>query len=122
MLFLMNDRIVDVPAPEAHIHRRWRTLGCGEPTRLLPDDVMHFAQTIVRQAYRECLELEDETIQDLAALIITVTGANATLIHANREGGAPRLARLPEGILMTLKARSEAEGEVIVADIWQKAA
>lgn len=122
MLFLLNDRIIDVPAPEAHIHRRWRILGCGEPTRLLPDDVMQFTQSVIRQSYRECVELCDQTLQDLAALIITVTGANAALIHANREGGGPRLARLPEGILATLRARSEEDGEVVVADIWQKAA
>lgn len=122
MLFLLNDRIIDVPAPEAHIHRRWRILGCGEPTRLLPDDAMQFAQSVVRQSYRECIELCDETVQDLAALIITITGANAALIHANREDGGPRLARLPEGILATLKARSEADGDVVIADIWQQAA
>jgi len=35
MLFLLNDKVIEVNAPEAHLLERWRTIGCGDPRQLL---------------------------------------------------------------------------------------
>ena len=119
MLFLLNDRIVDVDAPEARLARRWKTLGCGDPRAMMARDALDFAKAVIASHRANEMVLEADLADDLAALIIAKTGANAALFVSN---GEPRLTLLPESILASLADRMEKGDEVEVEEIWPKAA
>ena len=119
MLFLLNDRIVNVDAPEARLARRWKTLGCGDPRTMMARDAIDFTKAVIESHRVNDMVIDRDLAGDLAALIIAKTGANAALFIANNE---PRLTLLPEGILASLADRMEKGDEVEVAEIWPKAA
>ena len=119
MLFLLNDRILNVDAPEARLARRWKTLGCGDPRSMMARDAIEFTKAVIESHRVNEMDMEAELSDDLAALIIAKTGANAALFI---QGSEPRLTLLPEGILATLADRMEQGDEVEVAEIWPKAA
>jgi len=123
MLFLLNDRIIDVDAPEARLARRWKTLGCGDPHSLMARDALEFSRAVIDSHKAEGMTMDADLSQDLAALIISKTGANAALfLPSNLGSSEPRLTLLPEGILSRLQDRVEEEGRVDVNDIWPIAA
>ena len=119
MLFLLNDRILNVDAPEARLARRWKMLGCGDPRSMMARDAIEFTRAVIESHRVNEMDMESDLADDLAALIIAKTGANAALFIAGNE---PRLTLLPEGILATLADRMEKGDEVEVAEIWPKAA
>lgn len=84
MLFLLNRTIVDVDNPEHHLAQNWRRIGCGDPVRLLADDAVKFAAMVYNEHICDGIELEAETLQDIAALLITKTGANAASISGQQ--------------------------------------
>lgn len=100
MLFLFNDRIIEVEFPELRLARRWRTLGCGDPAGMKAREAVEFARAVVDQAERDDQSLDHETRIDIAALIIAKTGANAVQFVPRMSGPSePRLSTVPEAAL-----------------------
>ncbi|MEQ8557050.1 MAG: hypothetical protein RIB03_01940 [Henriciella sp.] len=100
MLFLLNDRIVEVAVPEMHLECRWKTIGCGRPHALRAHDVVDFVHARLDQARLFNRILTDMEARDLAALIISRTGANSLILRQRSDGSrAPMLRRLPAAVL-----------------------
>lgn len=108
MLFLFNDRVVELDLPEMRLSRRWRTLGCGDPTALRAREAVEFARAVVDQARSEDTLLEDETILDIACLIVAKTGANAIQFVPRMSGPSePRLSCVQPEALEAFRARGQ---------------
>lgn len=100
MLFLFNDRIIDIELPELRLQRRWRILGCGDPLSLRARDAVEFARAVIDQAERDAQSIDHETLLDIAALIIAKTGANAIQFVPRMSGPSePRLSTISEAAL-----------------------
>ena len=119
MLFLLNDQIIDVEAPEARLARRWKTLGCGDPRALMARDALEFAKAVVESHRKDETAMDADLMGDLASLIISKTGANAVLFLT---AGEPRLTLLPANILASLQDKLSEGENVEVDEIWPKAA
>ncbi|MEO0982710.1 MAG: hypothetical protein AAFX03_08665 [Pseudomonadota bacterium] len=123
MLFLFNDRIVELDSPEARLSSRWRSLGCGDPAGLMARDALEFVQRVWREHDDDGMQLDAELICDLGALIVAKTGANAALFQSKRNGRCePRLTVLPEAILAALMVQRAAGGPVDLGEVWREAA
>ncbi|MEL6567691.1 MAG: hypothetical protein AAFQ22_04680 [Pseudomonadota bacterium] len=119
MLFLFNDRVVEVDLPELRLARRWRTLGCGDPHGLRARDAVDFARRIVDQAERDDSELEAETILDIAALIISKTGANAVQFVPRVTGPSePRLSSVQSDALEAFRAAGDGRDAQRFTGAW----
>jgi len=102
MLFLLNDKVIDLPAPEAHLLQRWRDMGCGDPRQLRAQDAVAFATQ--RFVGLQGVSVEGQTLgcQDIAALIIAKTGANSLILKPTVSGEfEPRLRHVPTLVLET---------------------
>ena len=124
MLFLLNDRIVDVEAPEVHLSSRWKSIGCGEPFSLMARDAIEFVRAVVDEHRKQAMEIDTLLAQDLAALIIAKTGANAILfVRLEGKPSETRLTMIPENVLGALKERIDNGGRALdVAEVWPAAA
>ncbi|WP_348763043.1 hypothetical protein [Hyphomonas atlantica] len=124
MLFLLNDQITEIEIPEMHLSKRWKSLGCGDPYGMRAREALNFASRVVSEHMKEHIPLEDSLLQDLGALIIAKTGANAVLFPKFGDMiGEPRLTILPETVLASLRDRHRREGKVPnVGEIWPNAA
>ncbi|MEL7127951.1 MAG: hypothetical protein AAGK23_00250 [Pseudomonadota bacterium] len=119
MLFLLNKTIVEIDAPELHLARSWKRIGCGDPVGLRASDAVDFAIMVVHGHTSEGLEIDEQTSIDLAALIIAKTGANAALFPGQNNA---RLNVLPEAVLQGLQ-RELGKGSVeTVNSFWESAA
>lgn len=111
MLFLLNDTIIEVAVPEMHVQQRWRDMGCGDPRRLRAQDAISFVQEQVTESQTSGRKLDDEHVRDLAALIITKTGANSLILKPTVGGTIePRLRDLPALVLETYQRGAANEG------------
>jgi len=124
MLFLLNEQIVDVTIPEIHLSKRWKVLGCGDPSSMRAREALEFVARVVSAHVKDCVPLEISLVEDLAALIIAKTGANAALFPVtDGKVGEARLTILPETILASLRERHAHEGQVPdLKEIWPLAA
>ncbi|MEL6258039.1 MAG: hypothetical protein AAFQ67_03150 [Pseudomonadota bacterium] len=123
MLFLFNDQVVELEAPEARLIGRWRSLGCGDPACLMAREALDFVSRVWADHVNGGFELENDTLLDLAALVVAKTGANAALFPATgRLDAEPRLTLLPEAILAALAANRDGRGLVDATGVWRSAA
>ena len=123
MLFLLNNDIIDIKAPEAHLARRWKSLGCGEPNALRARDALEFVKAVIEHHRRDGLDPDIELATDLAALLITKTGANAALFMPRTEGESePRLTTVPESVLEIMSTGSKRNQAKEAESIWKTAA
>ena len=124
MLFLLNDQIVEISMPEMHLAKRWRALGCGDPYGMRAREALNFVSRVMSEHVREGVRLEDSLVEDLGALIIAKTGANAALFPiVGQKAGEPRLTILPETILASLRDKMDVDGETVdIEAIWPSAA
>ena len=102
MLFLLNDTVIEIDAPEAHLMQRWRAIGCGDPRQLRAQQAVAFA--VERFADLDAANLEEQDLVrlDIAALVIAKTGANSLILKPNAGGGyEPRLRDIPVLVLET---------------------
>ena len=102
MLFLLNDKVIEITAPEAHLMQRWRDIGCGDPRVLRAQSAVEVA--VSHFSSRPTLSETDAALieQDIAALIIAKTGANSLILKPNPAGGfEPRLRDVPHLVLET---------------------
>ncbi len=124
MLFLFNDTITEIDAPEIHLLRRASYLGCDDPHGLRARDAIALATAAVSACLADGRLPGAALIADLAALIISKTGANAALfpIHGTT-ASEPRLTILPETILEALRDQIALEGTLPdMRAIWPLAA
>ena len=116
MLFLLNDRIVEVAAPESWVQHRWRALGCPDPRELRAQDAIDFVTDQVSQHNRAGYELSDDKARDLAALIIAKTGANSLILRPTASGGfEPHLRDIPLMVLETYQRGAANDGGPVPA-------
>lgn len=112
MLFLFNDRVIEIDLPELRLARRWRTLGCGDPHGMRARDAVEFARSVVDQAARDLHPLEEDTQRDIAALIVAKTGANAIQFVPRVSGPSePRLSSIAEDALAAFRLEAERDEE-----------
>ncbi|MEM7639957.1 MAG: hypothetical protein AAGA89_05180 [Pseudomonadota bacterium] len=100
MLFLLNDTVIEIDAPEAHLMQRWRAIGCGDPRQLRAQQAIEVA--IERFAALDAETPEDQVLYktDIAALVIARTGANSLILKPSATGGyEPRLRDVPTLVL-----------------------
>lgn len=123
MLFLLNNRVVDVDIPEARLARRWKTIGCGDPYGMRARHALEFTQSLMCDYATKGEIIDEDLAEDLAALLIAKTGANAVLFPSMESAEAePRLTILPEAILESLKRHLE-NGEILdIGLVWPLAA
>lgn len=119
MLFLFNKTVVELDAPETHLLKHWKRIGCGDPATLLASDAVDFSIMVVNDVINDGHELEPETIGDLAALLVTKTGANAVLFTGANEA---RLNVLPEIVLQGIKAELTGDVAADVNSLWPEVA
>jgi len=107
MLFLFNDRVIDVELPENRVQKRWRRLGCGDPHLMRARDAIDIARAVVDQSGADGASLDEDTVHDLAALIIAKTGANAVQFVPRVTGPSePRLSTIAHEALEAFRAQS----------------
>ena len=102
MLFLLNDKVIEITAPEAHLMQRWRDIGCGDPRLLRAQAAVEFAVKHYA-AGQAAPSSELITVElDIAALIIAKTGANSLILKPTPAGGfEPRLRDVSTLVLET---------------------
>ena len=124
MLFLLNEQIVEVSIPEIHLSKRWKVLGCGDPGSMRAREALEFVARVVAAHAEEGVPMEVALVEDLAALIIAKTGANAALFPiVDKRVGEARLTILPETILASLRERHAHDGQAPdLKQIWPMAA
>ena len=104
MLFLLNDKVIEVEAPEARVMQRWREMGCGDPRQLRAQEAVEFVKHQFEAAKGNSHAADQDTWQDIAALIIAKTGANSLILKPTAGGGLePRLRDVPPLVLETYK-------------------
>lgn len=100
MLFLLNDRVIEVETPEARVMSRWREIGCGDPSQMRAHEAVEFVKIRLGSSLPDCAIALNETFKDLAALIVSKTGANSLLLHPTASGDfEPRLRDVPAIVL-----------------------
>ncbi|MBO6687631.1 MAG: hypothetical protein JJ931_07880 [Henriciella sp.] len=80
MLFLLNDTVIEIDAPEARVLARWRDMGCGDPRKLRASDAVEFAKTQLHPWMGRTAEADPDLLGDIAALIVSKTGANSLIL------------------------------------------
>ena len=100
MLFLLNDTVIEIDAPEAHLMQRWRAIGCGDPRQLRAQQAIECA--IDRYVALAKATPDDQMLGqfDIAALVIAKTGANSLILTPTASGDLePRLRDVPPLVL-----------------------
>ena len=111
MLFLLNDTVIEIDSPEAHLMRRWRAMGCGDPRELRAQQAVEFAVQKFVQLQSASAEALSLGRADIAALVIARTGANSLLLKPNAAGGyEPRLRDVPPLVLETYRRGAANDG------------
>ncbi|MEO0883101.1 MAG: hypothetical protein AAFY34_10240 [Pseudomonadota bacterium] len=119
MLFLLNTSIIEIDAPELHLAKHWKRIGCGEPSSMRASDAVDFAIMVVSNHVSEGIEIDANTALDLASLIIAKTGANAALFKGN---GSARLNVLAEPVLQGLQRELGKGSRETLDAFWADAA
>ncbi len=102
MLFLLNDKVIEIEMPETHLMQRRREIGCGDPRKLRAQQAVEFAVERFSSLRNAAPDDVDAGQRDIAALIIAKTGANSLILKPNAAGGLePRLRDVPPLVLET---------------------
>jgi len=123
MLFLLNETVTEIEAPELRLLKRGPVLGFEDIHAMRARDAIEYARARLQACHDRGTPPDAGLIADLAALIIAKTGANAALFPI-QDGrvSEPRLTILPESILEAVRMRL-AEGAVPdIRQIWPRAA
>lgn len=122
VLFLLNDVVTEIEAPEMRLLVRGANLG-GDVQGLTPREAMNLVRTRLQAVHDRGAVPERALIDDLAALIIAKTGANAALfpVHEGRVAEA-RLTILPEAILEAVCTRLAEGHRPDMGAFWTRAA
>ncbi len=123
MLFLLNEFVTEIDAPELRLLKRGPILGFEDAHAMRAREAIEFARAKLQSCLEAGTGLDEALIADLAALIIAKTGANAALFptHDGRVA-EPRLTILPETILEAVRARIAEGASPDMRQIWPRAA
>ncbi len=123
MLFLLNEYVTEIEAPELRLLKRGPWLGFEDAHAMRARDAIEFAREKLQACLDESIQPDEAMVADLAALIIAKTGANAALfpVHEGRVA-EPRLTILPESILEAVRARLAEGAKPDIRQIWPRAA
>lgn len=123
MLFLLNESVTEIEAPELRLLTRGPILGFEDVHAMRAREAIEFARSKLQVCVDQGEQPGEILIADLAALIIAKTGANAALfpIHDGRVS-EPRLTILPETILEAVRARLAIGAAPDIRQIWPRAA
>lgn len=123
MLFLLNEYVTEIEAPELRLLKRGPILGFEDAHAIRAREAIEFARSRLQACHDQAAAPGEALIADLAALIIAKTGANAALfpVHEGRVS-EPRLTILPESILEAVRARIAEGGDPGIRQIWPRAA
>lgn len=123
MLFLLNDRVTWIEAPEIHLLKRGPVLGFEDLHAMRAREAIELARGKLQACHDAGIRPDEGLIMDLAALIIAKTGANAALFPVHEDQvSEPRLTILPESILEAIRARLAEGGDADIQQIWPRAA
>lgn len=102
MLFLLNDRVIEIETPEARLLGRWREIGCGDPRQLRAHQAVEFVKARYLDLVKSAPTVCEEQLRDLGALIVSKTGANSLILKPTVSGDVePRLRDVPPIVLET---------------------
>ena len=96
MLFLLNEYVTEIEAPELRLLKRGPSLGFEDVHSMRAREAIEFARAKLQDCHDQAAVPGEILVADLAALIIAKTGANAALfpVHDCRVS-EPRLTILP---------------------------
>ena len=123
MLFLLNETVTEIEAPELRLLKRGPALGFEDIHAMRARDAIEFARARLQACHDRGTPPDAGLTADLAALIIAKTGANAALfpLHQGRVS-EPRLTILPESILEAVRTRLAEGAAPDIRKIWPRAA
>lgn len=102
MLFLLNDRVIELESPEARVLGRWRDMGASDPREMRAHEAVAFVASQFKTLSQHAGPEQDEAFKDWAALIISKTGANSLILTPTASGDfEPRLRDVPPLVLET---------------------
>jgi hypothetical protein len=123
MLFLLNEMIVEIEAPELRLLRRGPILGFEDIHAMRAREAIAYARVRLQDCHARGEAPDAGLVADLATLIIAKTGANAALFPLHDgEIAEPRLTILPEAILEAVRARIADGTGADLQQIWPRAA
>ncbi|MAT35261.1 MAG: hypothetical protein CMK06_08995 [Ponticaulis sp.] len=126
MLFLFNDRVLEIGNPEVRLMANWPELGCGRPDLLFARDAIDFAKALVIDS--DHFGVDEALYADCAALLAVKTHANtAFFIRAAGEDVASkveaRLTLIPEEHLKRVRNQRRPVGaHASLEPLWVRAA
>lgn len=123
MLFLLNEYVTEIEAPELRLLKRGAILGFEDIHAMRARDAIEYARSRLQACHDAGAAPDTALVDDLAALIIAKTGANAALfpVHEGRVS-EPRLTILPESILEAVRARLAEGAKPDIKQFWPRAA
>ncbi len=123
MLFLLNEYVTEIEAPELRLLKRGAILGFEDIHAMRAREAIELARSRLQACHDAGAEPDMGLVDDLAALIIAKTGANAALfpVHEGRVS-EPRLTILPESILEAVRARLAEGAKPDIRQFWPRAA
>ena len=126
MLFLFNDRVLDIGNPDVRLLANWMELGCGRPDLLFAREAIEFAKAVVIDSDQS--GVDEAVYKDCAALLAVKTHSNAAFFIRQFGEDDPckveaRLNHIPEEHLQRVKAqRRPVGGHASLEAIWVRAA
>lgn len=126
MLFLFNDRVLEIGDPEVRLLANWMELGCGRPDLLFARDAIDFAKAVVIDS--DQFGADEAIYMDCAALLAVKTHANTAFFirEAGEEDASRvqvRLSLIPEEHLQRVRnQRRPVGGHASLEALWVRAA
>lgn len=126
MLFLFNDRVLDIGNPNVRLLANWPELGCGRPDLLFARDAVDFAKALVIDS--DEFGVDEELYANCAALLAVKTHANAAFFirrlgECDASRVEARLNHIPEEHLQRVRdQRRPVGGHASLIPVWVRAA
>lgn len=126
MLFLFNDRVMEIGNPNVRLLANWPELGCGRPDLLFAREAIDFAKAVVMDS--DEFGVDEAIYMDCAALLAVKTHANAAFFI--RKIGEQDVARvearlnyIPEEHLKKVRDQKKPVGaHASLVPLWVRAA
>ena len=126
MLFLFNDRVLEIGDPKVRLLANWMELGCGRPDLLFARDAIDFAKPVVIDS--DQFGVDEAIYADCAALLAVKTHANTAFFirQAGEEDASRVQARLnlidEQHLQRVRNQRRPVGGHASLEPLWVRAA
>ena len=126
MLFLFNDRVLEIGNPNVRLLANWPELGCGRPDLLFARDAIEFAKAMVMDS--DEFGVDEALYSDCAALLAVKTHANAAFFirkigETEIDRIEARLNYIPEEHLRRVRNQHSPVGaHASLVPLWVRAA